>query len=224
MSSFRVFVEESKKHEVTLLFQRFNYFLLATSFLIASFVAMLAILSNRGYSLSFDPSYLVAHIIAITGFIISYVFSIINLLNARLIFGIDEYLRKLHSLPDGNPYLHFSHVMDENVKNNTKTFRKYILGVYILAITFFSEYDFTSGNDSRDRQNSFKNIAPHTWLIPLFFAFIWLCLYLVVFIIAPWNLLVIGGIFVISILNLRVIIWFGCIRDCIRKIFVVNNN
>lgn len=105
-----------------------------TSFLIIAFVT---IISSTGFSADLSNNYsLSALIIGIVGFLLSYLFSIVNFMNARLIHDMELFLRDVVSyghvrkLPDFG-----SHVSNMLVPKHRFRY-KYFLLVYCHTVAF----------------------------------------------------------------------------------------
>jgi hypothetical protein len=181
--SYQNYISEQIKHEVSLLFQRFNYFLLMTSFLIIAYVT---VITSQGFILdSSYKIYWIAQTIAVVGFILSYSFSLVNLMNARLIHDMGLFLENIRvcgysSLP------HFNYYVSHNLVP-THRFRI----TYFFRIHYHMWYAFI-GFFSRSTQSEdaeYKDLAPHTWITPMFFAFVWVAIYSITFLDIIWLLL-----------------------------------
>jgi len=158
-------------HQENLLFQRFNYFLVANSFLTIAFVtASYTSINNGNYAIQ-----AIAYILAASGLIISWIFIVINLHNAKII-------TRVHLLVRNTEYKLF--LLETKYLNEAYFWDK--------PYTFIYERISIDPELSTSRYNLILNpfeevfnffikkkrllLAPHTWLIPFLFAFIWFAL------------------------------------------------
>jgi hypothetical protein len=88
---YRKSVEDVRHHE-SLLFDRLNYFLVGSAFLVTAYVT-LAVKFNQ--SPKSGPIFLLAYLIIAAGFYLSASFEIINYLNTRLIGEMQLCIKKL---------------------------------------------------------------------------------------------------------------------------------
>jgi hypothetical protein len=162
--------------DLNLLFQRLNYYLIATAFLIGGFITLIANSISKTGSLDIGPLDWYIYIIAAVGFIISLVFGVINYLNSLVIARIGIYIREIEKgkgLEDDNKPFNKMKVIGEKTAFSVL----YILNVYLQTLAYpfgvktfgyFETKDIFKKND-----DSFIQMAPHTWLIPMFFLGIW---------------------------------------------------
>jgi len=163
---FKLFYETAfqlQRREVELLFQRFNFFLIGTAFLITAFAAV--VVSQNFTESPCNNLVLLAHAINAVGYYIAFFFTIANYLNTRTINKLGDYIR---GLEDGNfpapPHL--------SLELSVRQLRSKPLCLIIdmcknFGSIFISPFDFSKHHP-----------APHTWLIPsgfvLFWIFAWL--------------------------------------------------
>lgn len=171
--SYRNYVAEQIRHEVSLVFQRFNYFLLMTSFLIVAFVTLI---TSQGLTLPLDYSSRLSWIattIAAAGFLLSYSFSVVNWMNARLIHEMGLFLEKVDSgfsMPSFTSYV--SHLVPQH------GFKFW----YFFTIQYDLWKSFGGfARLGRGKTASARDVAPHTWMTPMFFALVWIAVYLLAF-------------------------------------------
>jgi hypothetical protein len=171
-------IEKYRQHDTTLLFQRLNYFLLSTSFLLTAFIALI---NSSKFFLDFQNSYFwIAQTICFIAFVVSIGFSIVNFINARIIYDVLKCLRDLETSNDSylfkenKPY--FNNYMDELVKNKRFSY-KYLVIVFVYTIAFITQTKI----DSSDNGIFLKDVAPHTWLVPILVAFLWFLFYFTLF-------------------------------------------
>lgn len=172
------------QHEADLLFQRLNFFLISTSFLIAGFVTTLT--ANPNSTLIGKNGILTfSYAIVFVGLFLSFLFTFINYLNSNL-------LRKYRKLFDSEIELdsHYKTLefISIDIGNPSLFFKRFVkdLGQFI--------------NNPLD----FKDSLPgsHTILIPLFFIIFWS----VVFIWLPYQpIKLFGGMVIILFLLILVI-------------------
>jgi hypothetical protein len=172
------------RHNDQLLFQRFNYSLIATSFLVAAF-ATLAINSTQKtleFTLQGNPllwtrapiyNYVViylAYLVGITGFCFSWLFSAMNLNNALIIKRLHEYLLNFErssfsqrQLLPPYQYLASEFKTRDFAHLGPKTIFR---DVFVYTFDVFIMHDREHGVE--------RAPAPHTWIFPLLFALFWL--------------------------------------------------
>jgi hypothetical protein len=162
------------RHLEQLLYQRFNYFLIATSFLAAAF-ATLAISSTQWtWNLSIDNHSLLwirephfscvsislAYLVSCTGIILSWFFASSNMHNSKIIFSCHNGLQKteqrlmVHGAYINRKNLPYFSILTKAKNKNEWTCRSFVAP--ILDIHLYN-----------------KLPGPHTWLIPIFFTAFW---------------------------------------------------
>jgi hypothetical protein len=168
--AYRNHIQEQINHQESLLFQRFNYFLLMTSFLMIAFVTI--VLSSKFTADLSDNYSVIALVIGIVGFLLSYFFSIINFINVKIIHDIGLFLRKVISSGNINTLPSFgSHVSNKIVPQHR--FRiKYFGSVYLNTIAFIFRTTLESPF-AKTETAGYMDVAPHTWLTPMLIAFVW---------------------------------------------------
>lgn len=145
------YVASLYQHDSTLLFQRLNFFLISTSFLISAFVL---IVINPGFGTV--PRLLeLSYIVVLVGFVLSSLFSIINYMNSRIL-GLYKDLA-LSQTKYSNHYAAIQSVFDK-----LGGFWGLILGIIKDMINIFIH------------PINMRTPGFHTWLIPILFSIFWL--------------------------------------------------
>lgn len=85
---------ELVRHQEQLLFQRFNYFLLSTSFLLIGFIT-LAVNTINWIGVTNSTLMYLAYFMCAVGIFFSWVFTAINLRNSHILNRFYEYVEKL---------------------------------------------------------------------------------------------------------------------------------
>jgi hypothetical protein len=172
---FKLFYETAfklQRHEVELLFQRFNFFLIGTAFLITAFATVVS--SHYFAWLPYPNLVWLAHAINAVGFYIAIFFTIANYLNTRVIRLLGDYIRGLEA---GNyptpPHLYLKEETSRLSSKRRELIKEICREVDSIIL---SPFDFSK-----------LRPAPHTWLIPLGFIFFW---FLVWLFILPYVLLI----------------------------------
>ena len=182
---YRNYIQEYIKRDTSLLFQRFNYFLVMTSFLIIAFVTIIS--SNRFAVDFYNSYYWVAQTIGIVGFLLSYFFSIVNFLNSRLIHDMGLFLRRvnrsqtIHRLPS------FADHVSNSLVRKYRFDYKYFWDVYRYTVAFIARTNLDSRSVKRGSAD-YMDLAPHTWLAPMFIAYVWIVVYSIIFLDPRWLL------------------------------------
>jgi len=158
---FRLFYETGVKlqsRDLELLFQRLNFFLVGTAFLITAFAA---VVSSYSFLKLLDCKLVfLAHAISVVGFYLAVLFTSVNYLNTRAIRVRREYIEGLEKGDSPKPPV-LTH--DDKVKQLPHRPGKILIELYKgLRDMFFNPFKF-----SKDYP------APHTWLIPLGFFIFW---------------------------------------------------
>jgi hypothetical protein len=171
MSQSRQNIEEYERFydtlntEIGLLFQRLNYFLVASAFLVTAFATVLTTnncLTSHQFNLAF--------LINLTGFYLSVFFAATNYLNIIIIQKKSSFIKKLKV----NPKLYMNsssiHATEDIIKNTIwkKKFKnsqqRLVCNMLVDTFKFFIIQNHASGNE----------FAPHTYLVPLGFSLFWL--------------------------------------------------
>ncbi|AGG08452.1 hypothetical protein SDC9_07180 [bioreactor metagenome] len=192
---FRIFCD-SLNSEINLLFQRLNYFLVASSFLVTAFATILVAANG-----CIDGGQLVlAFMINAVGLYLSLFFVVINYLNTRIIWQKGKYLRDTENTPEViyriNPNSKSEEIVLQKVwgeELNHSQF-KLILNMIKEAWDFF----FGPGKASK------SGLVPHTYLIPLGFGVFWAVLFVMII---NGCLNCVSKFIFISPLLLYIIIW-----------------
>ena len=182
------------RHQESLLFQRLNYFLVANAFLITAFATIFVNIFNN------PPLWGFGLIISLSGILISFTFSAVNLYNAKIIellytsiSKIENELTNIDIAPAPAPapaidtapapaVLPYGFLKSQLIEQRKEEF-KYTWKI-VFAEPFLATYQvvtaFCHANNSK-----IKRIIPalHTWAVPLFFFVFWviaLVIYLIV--------------------------------------------
>lgn len=154
------------------LFQRLNFFLIATAFLITAFVA----------SLSYGP---ISLALCGTGLALSLVFTILTYHNTKIIAGISEYIRELESknpeddVPETElPSLKTVEIVNKLMVGQGPWTLIWELLCEIRAYLLVYVFRKSENGYTEDVNRVKRSIAPHTYAIPLFFFLVWLALLL----------------------------------------------
>ncbi|MFH1638844.1 MAG: hypothetical protein ABIB93_00770 [Chloroflexota bacterium] len=155
---------ELQRDLVAQLFQRLNFFLLATTFIISALAAILASPVFFGHDTD-GRLILLSHFICGAGYYIAFFFTFINYLNARLLKKLSKYL-------------------DEKEKTGTRLpVLKEILAKVVEKTCILKQISYFFC-DSRDVVfYPFRNRIhwpPYTWFLPLFFWVFWFLIWLFV--------------------------------------------
>lgn len=151
------------------IFQRLNYFLIATAFLITGFIAVMASQKFLLHNLT-SEIYWLALAICIIGILLSGGFAVINFLNAKIVFDIAKYVRKLETDDDYSPP--FGQTLVIAGGNRFSLLLCVMLPIHTLAYIARTSIDELRGNKSDN--GIYIEFAPHTWLLPMFFCLVWL--------------------------------------------------
>jgi hypothetical protein len=153
-----------RNQDLTLLFQRLNYFLIGSAFLITAYATLITRLT---------PDYTVVtvltYVIEGVGIYLSLFFAIINYLNNVVIEKIDDYIRCLENTTSSNFVKPFTYLKNDIVASVQKySFNNNplnLLGKVILEVIINLINPFNSSN---------HRFAPNTFIIPLGFFLFWI--------------------------------------------------
>jgi len=171
-TGFDRFIELANR-EANLLFQRLNYFLIGSAFLVTAFSTLVAV---EHFNLT-GPNLTLAYMINLTGFYLSLFFSFINYLNTRIIWHKHKFIRDMESITEEKR---------ENIKAFTKS--EDILVEEIWNIELKDNYLILLSNMIKESfsfifrtyKTSKQGLAPHTYWIPLGFTVFWLVVFLLI--------------------------------------------
>lgn len=171
-------IQKQINHAELLLSQRFNYFLLMTSFLMIAFVT---IVSSDRFATHLVNNYArIALAIGIVGSLLSYCFSIANFINARLIYDMGLFLRKVTSSGSINILPSFNSYVSDKLVPQHRFRIGYFWSVYLNTIAFMFRTTIESPV-SDTKSTSYMDASPYTWLTPTLIAFVWLIICLITF-------------------------------------------
>ena len=176
-------VVEAKNREASLLFQRVNFFLIGTAFLITGF----ATLTSNWNCESSCRILTLAYIINVAGLYLSIFFIIINFLNTRILRGIGDYLVDLENSFDENkevpmtPSIRIKEIVELSVSE--------IYGICKFRKAFWDELCAIVRSPT---DVSRKTLAPHTWIVPLGLAVFWTVVF---FLVLPFCWIAVAVVF-----------------------------
>lgn len=159
-----------RQHEA-LLFQRLNYFLISSAFLVTAFVVLLTN-SFQKHTLSWDSICILFRLTILVGsigFLLSWLFASINFHNSRTLKMSYKYLEDEleNNLLEGSKditKLPYAYIRD-------KIFRS---GDYDYGVTTVIYYPIVALPTLFKKGKDYELPAPNTWVIPLCFAIFWL--------------------------------------------------
>jgi hypothetical protein len=200
--SYHDHIQDRIDHSTSLLSQRFNYFLLLTAVLMIPFVII--VLSDKFVPCAFNDYSKVALTIGIVGIVSSYLFSIFNFMNVRLIYAMGWFLGN----GSDSENIHTLRRFDRYVSNEfvpLLRFRiEYVWSVYLNTIAFIFgtivKFPFVDMNAGKTR---YMDEAPYTWVGPILIAYVWLVICLAIFLDSTYSVLwwyPIVGVAVVSLL------------------------
>jgi disulfide bond formation protein DsbB len=147
--------------EVDRLFQRVNFFLIGTAFLIAALVS-LVIAKNFADS---EPLVVFAYLLTSVGLGLSILFTISNYVNDRTIRKLWDMIQDIEA---GNvPHPGVVTNLMEKAENDK-------LGIFSFVSEFSGSCWSASGNPFAVAGGSLKISVPHSWAIPFSFTFFWI--------------------------------------------------
>jgi hypothetical protein len=155
-------------------------------------IAFITIISSDRFVADLLNSYArITLTIGIVGFLLSYLFSIVNLINVRLIYAMGWFLsngvnrENIHTLRRFNSY----------ISNKFVPLLRFGIGyfwsVYVNTIAFiFAAILKFPLADMDAKKAGYMDFAPHTWLTPMLIAYVWLIIGLITFLdsryLLPW--------------------------------------
>lgn len=168
---FRIFCD-SLNSEINLLFQRLNYFLVASSFLVTAFATILVAANG-----CIDGGQLVlAFMINAVGLYLSLFFVVINYLNTRIIWQKGKYLRDTENTPEViyriNPNSKSEEIVLQKVWGEELNHSQFKLILNMVK----EAWDFFFGPSKASK----SGLVPHTYLIPLGFGVFWAVLFVMI--------------------------------------------
>lgn len=155
-------------NELDLLFRRFNFFLVASSFLITSLAVLVT--ANKDSVVTYDTLTRLIYAVIVFGGVISVAFGAINYINAKVVGKRGDFLKSQPSINTESSLSSLYESVYERIKNEI-TPAKWLKGLpcdFLRALTCPLAF-------------SQKEPASHTWVIPFFFYVLWM--------VAGWILL-----------------------------------
>jgi hypothetical protein len=151
-------------HEYSLLFQRFNYYLIGTAFLVAAFATTMVGYHNGNSKPELQD---LAIILNATGIWLSYLFWYFDLMSTRVYQHLVDYVKQI----EHSSYVYETPLLKlEEIRNNYSMDKhasfKIMLNIWILLCQFFR---------FRNKDKEKMKLAPpnHTWIIPILFMVVW---------------------------------------------------
>ena len=153
--------------DIKLLFQRLNFFLIATAFLLAAFGAVVG-----------DDTILrwIGLIIAVTGILFSLLFASINYLNTRIIWKIGRYVRYLEGRDFTAPVTKGQEPYNKIYKL-VKTEMRSRKNLWLLVPQMFKSMITLW---KKPKVAGERSVADHTYIVPFFFMFVWILLLILI--------------------------------------------
>jgi hypothetical protein len=186
--AYRNHIQERIDHNTSLLFQRFNYFLLVTSFLMIVFVILIT--SDRYVPCAWNDYAKIAIAISIVGFLLSYLFSIVNFINVRLIYAMGWFLGNGTDSQNIHTLRRFDRYVSNKLVPLLRFRIEYFWSVYLNTIAFiFSTILKFPFVDMDAKKTGYMDEAPHTWVAPILIAYAWLVICLMIFLDSYYSLL-----------------------------------
>jgi hypothetical protein len=186
--AYRNHVRARIDHNTSLLFQRFNYFLVVTSILMIAFVVVIT--SDKFAPCAWNDYAKIAITISIVGFLLSYFFSIVNFINVRLIYAMGWFLGNSTDSENIHTLRRFNHYVSNKFVPLLRFRIEYFWSVYLNTIAFIFitilKFPFV---DIDAKKTRYMDEAPHTWLAPMLIAYAWLIISLMIFLDSYYLLL-----------------------------------
>lgn len=153
---------ETLNRDINLLFQRLNFFLVATAFLLTAFATIVAVGANSSL-LNIN------YIIGVAGFVYSFLIAITNHLNTRIIYSIGEYIQDLETkvfAEEAEMALLPSRKISQIAKNSINKPSGLCLAFSMVGSCFNLVFNL--------RKIREESVANHTYVVPFFFSIVWL--------------------------------------------------
>ena len=160
---------EIESRDVGLLFQRLNFFLVGSAFLVAGFATLV------------QRSLILAYVINAAGFYLSIFFAAITYLNARIIWHFGDYLRKLELEKAEEKEATYTKVRDIVEK---EVWDKELKNSYLRLFGKLFREIWNLLSNALDASK--KSMASHTYLIPVGFSILWI-IFLVILAVVPLH-------------------------------------
>jgi hypothetical protein len=186
--AYRNHIQDRIDHDRSLLSQRFNYFLLVTSLLTIVFVILIT--SDRFVACAWNDYAKIVIAISIVGFLLSYLLSIVNFMNVRLIYAMGWFLdngtdsENIHTLRRFNRYV--SNKLVPLLRFRIEYFWSVYLNTIAFILTTMLKLPFV---DVDAKKTGYMDEAPHTWVAPILIAYAWLVICLMIFLDSYYSLL-----------------------------------
>ncbi|MBA2084202.1 hypothetical protein DMTZ50_0003 [Dehalococcoides mccartyi] len=205
-NGFRIFCD-TLNSEIDLLFQRLNYFLIASSFLVTAFATLLV--AAKGCMAG--DQLVLAFLINAVGFYLSLFFAIINYLNTRIIWQKGKYLRDIENTSEVISRISPNSTSEEIVLQKVWG-EELNHSQFTLILNMVKEIrDFFFGPSKASK----SGLAPHTYLIPLGFGVFWAILFAMI--IYGCINCVSTIIFLSPFLTWLLIKLALCVKECFKK-------
>jgi hypothetical protein len=187
-NAYRNYIQDRIDHNTSLLSQRFNYFLLVTSLLMLVFVILVT--SDKLVPCAFNDYAKIALTVSIVGFLLSYLLSIVNFMNVRLIYAMGWLLGNGTDSENIHTLRRFNHYVSNRFVPLLRFRIEYFWSVYLSTIAFIFttilKFPFVDIDAEKTR---YMDEAPHTWVAPILIAYAWLIICLMIFLDSYYSLL-----------------------------------
>jgi len=158
---------ETCNRDIKLLFQRVNFFLIATAFMIAAFTTLLTVgIDSRVVYLDY--------VLSLAGLGFSMLFATTNYLNTIVIRQIGQYILELEShdfntplIKGLEPHQKIDQIVQKSMDRGkiwSLIFEMFVKGIWTLIMN--------------PRESARTNIVSYSYIVPLFFAIVWLALFI----------------------------------------------
>jgi hypothetical protein len=165
---YQEFCSKTRQHE-SLLFQRFNYFLITIAFLVTAFIQLVINTSNRTFPL--------ALLVGTTGILLSWIFTAINFHNSKIIKMLYIHAKIMEDAFFSDKQLNISDLPDNYLLSqifDSGYFKADLLFIFYGCIKETQNFSFNLKLDDKNKPESGNVPGPHTWMIPYLFIIFWL--------------------------------------------------
>jgi hypothetical protein len=157
-----------REGELTRLFQRVNYFLIGTAFLVAPLVALFL----SPYFLSSWSLLLLASLLILVGFGVSIVFTFSNYLNDRIIRMINKYIKDIENKTNND--FNFVAWLFYNASKNNLCLKQFIKAYFDDFLDSIRHPSLATNPDDQKHGRA----ASLTWILPFMFMVFWFLMFL----------------------------------------------
>ncbi|HUV46244.1 MAG TPA: hypothetical protein VMW45_04175 [Dehalococcoidia bacterium] len=170
---------KARDKNIALLFQRLNFFLIATAFLIAGFVTSYA----AARSDTLPDLVCISYVLIATGIGLSFFFAFVNFLNTRILFYMGLSIKELEkkNLEEEVGEDEFpSKLRDNNVNKVMSKGLWRLLGEKCCELGALSLVLIFRCSSQAVRQKAQQSVASHVYVVPLGFTIMWITLLIIV--------------------------------------------